>query len=72
MNRQIAAIAPRTQTHIDPKYKTISGIIIEQSDNALSKPRHKTLIINTARAFCFISIRLTARLMDENKVDITG
>ena len=72
MNRQIAAIAPRTQTHIDPKHKTISGIIIEQPNNALSKPGHKTLIINTARAFCFVTVRFTARLMDENQVDITG
>ena len=44
MNRQVTAIAPRTQTHVHPKHEAIGGVFIEQFDDALSKASHKAFV----------------------------
>src|SRR5690606_29383297 len=65
-NGQRRTIAPGTQAHIHPEYKTIRRDLIQQMNQFLSPKDAKLLHINT-----FASIGFTLLIEGKNQVDIT-
>ena len=66
-NGQRRTIAPGTEAHIHPEYKTIRRDLIQQMNQFLSPQDAKLLHINT-----FAPIGFTLLIEGKNQVDITG